>query len=255
MVIDMHVHIQPRNSDDDVLKFLDRMTELGIDMAVVHALGRTRDEVAESTRNIARVVEKHPDRLIGFGSVFPSDRNALELLDEQVNEMGLRGLKLHPLLQQFCPGDSYMSPLMDKCIELDIPTLFHTGGGYMRDGRLRDADPVLLDELAGRHPEAKIIIAHGHPFGPDPYIAARHPNVYLDTAMTFAQISRLIPNVGVEMLDWMNTDERLLFGSDAFPDHLDLFPYNLEPVRAMAISEETKAKVLGGNAARLLKLA
>lgn len=255
MVIDFHVHIQPRNSDGDVLKFLDTMSELGIDMAVVHALGRTREELDASTRNIARVVENHPDRLIGFGSVFPSDRDAIDKLHEQVTQMGLRGLKLHPLLQQFSPGDAYMSPLMEKCIELDVPALFHTGGGYMRDGRLRDADPVLLDELAGRHPAAKIIIAHGHPFGPDPYIAARHENVYLDTAMTFAQMSRLIPHVGAEMLAWMNTDERLLFGSDAFPDHLNLFTYNLDPVRAMEISEESKAKVLGGNAARLLNLA
>src|SRR5690606_20633008 len=106
-----------------------------------------------------------------------NDRDAVRDLEAQVNELGMKGLKLHPLLQQFSPVEAYMSPLVEKCIELDVPILFHTGGGYMRDGRLVDADAVRIDELASRHPQAKMIIAHGNPLGPDPYIAARHENV------------------------------------------------------------------------------
>jgi predicted TIM-barrel fold metal-dependent hydrolase len=255
MVIDFHVHIQPRSSDDDVLRFLDELTAHRIDMAVVHPLGRTEQELKESTENIVRLAEKHPDRLIPFGSVFPNTRGAADTFRTQVTELGVKGLKLHPLLQRFDPSESYMTPLVEVCIELDVPILVHTGGGYMSDGRLWDADAVRLDELAGRHPKAKIVIAHGNPFGPDPYIAARHPNVYLDTTITFAKFARLVPNIGPEMLDWMHTDERLLYGSDAFPDHTHYLSYNLDPILAMNVSEETRAKVLGGNAAKLLKLA
>ena len=255
MVIDFHVHIQPRSGEEDVQRFLDAMEENGIDRAVVHALGRTTAELEGTTANISRLVEKHPDKLIGFGSVFPTNRDAAAQLESQVMDMGMKGLKLHPLLQQFSPADTVMAPLMEKCRQLKIPVLFHTGPGYMRDGRLADADAVLIDELAKRYPEVSIIIAHGDPLGPDPYIAARNENVYLDTTIRFAQIARLMPNIGEEMLDWMKTDERLLYGSDAFPEHMGYFSYNLEPIRKMNISEESRAKILGGNAARLLGLA
>lgn len=254
MIIDFHVHIQPRSSDDDVLRFLDTLSSRDVDMAVVHPLGRTEQELTESTNNIVRLAEKHPERLIPFGSVFPNTRDAANAFRQQVTQQGVRGLKLHPLLQRFDPSETYMTPLVEVCIELDVPILIHTGGGYMPDGRLRDADAIRIDELAGRHPEAKLVIAHGNPFGPDPYIASRHPNVYLDTTITFAKFARLIPAIGPEMLDWMRTDERLLYGSDAFPEHIDYLAFNLDPILAMDVSEEARSKVLGGNAAKLLKL-
>lgn len=255
MVIDFHIHIQPRSTDDDVLRFLGNLSDQGIDMAVMHPLGRGKADLNESANNIFRLAEKHPDRLIPFGSVFPQDKEAAKDFRSQIQEGGAKGLKLHPLLQQFNPAETYMTPLVEVAIEFDVPILVHTGGGFMSDGRLTDADAVRIDELAQRHPEAKLVIAHGNPFGPDPYIAARHKNVYLDTTITFAKFARLIPTLGAELLDWMNTDEKLLYGSDAFPDHLAYLAYNIDPVRAMSVSEETKAKVMGGNAARLLKLA
>lgn len=255
MVIDFHTHIQPRSSDEEVLGFLQLLTDNGIDMAVVHPLGRTAPELAASTENIARLARKHPDRLIPFGSVFPQDRGAAAELRRQVAEFGIKGLKLHPLLQRFDPSETYMTPVVEACIEHDLPILVHTGGGFMPDGRMVDADPLRIDELASRHPAAKLVIAHGNPFGPDPYIAARHPNVYLDTTITFANFARLIPGLGRELLGWMGTDEKLLFGTDAFPDHIHYLSYNLDPVKAMDVPAESKAKILGGTAARLLKLA
>jgi predicted TIM-barrel fold metal-dependent hydrolase len=226
----------------------------GIDLSVVHALGRTKAELEDSTRNIARLVEKHPDKLAGFASVMPTDKDAVTDFEAYVTEFGFKGLKLHPPLQHFSPADPRLTPLVEKCIELDVPILFHTGGGFMRDGRLAFADPVLLDDLAIQHPQAKIIIAHGNPLGIDPYIAAKHENVYLDTTIAFAKIARLMPNIGPELLDWMNTDEKLIYGSDGFPDHLHYFKYNIEPVLSMPVSEESRAKILGGTAAKLLKL-
>ena len=251
MVIDFHTHIQPGT---DVPHFLSEMDKEGIQLSVVLALGQDQEELDASNRLIAALVEKHPSRLTGFASVTPTRKNAVKEFEELVRNHGFRGLKLHPPIQHFSIDDPRVSPLMEKCAELDLPVLFHTGGVFLREGIIRYGDPLLIDELAIRHPNTTMIIAHGNPFGPDPYIAGKHPNVYLDTTLTFAQIARLIPRIGPEMLDWMRSDEKVLYGSDANPNRTWRFKYNLDPIREMDVSEETRAKILGGTAMKLLKL-
>lgn len=251
MVIDFHTHIQPNT---DVDHFLAEMDAEGIQLSNVLALGQDQEELEASNRLIASLVEKHPDRLTGFASVTPTRKNAVRDFEGLVKNHGFRGLKLHPPIQHFSIDDPRVSPLMEKCAELDLPVLFHTGGVFLREGVIRFGDPLLIDELAIRHPDTVMIIAHGNPFGPDPYIAGKHPNVYLDTTLTFAQIARLIPRVGPEMLDWMRSDEKVLYGSDANPNRTWRFKYNLDPIRDMDVSEETRAKILGGTARKLLKL-
>src|SRR5262245_22985811 len=55
---------------------------------------------------VAGVVEKYPDRFIGFASVDPwKGQAALKELERAVKELGLRGLKLHPTSQAFFPND------------------------------------------------------------------------------------------------------------------------------------------------------
>lgn len=251
MVIDFHTHIQPGT---DVEHFLAEMDAEGIDLSVVLALGHDQAGLEESNRLIAGLMEKHPKRLVGFASVQPTREHAAQEFETLVRDFGFKGLKLHPPIQHFSIDDPRLSPLMEKCAELDLPVLFHTGGVFMREGVIRYGDPLLIDELAIRHPNTVMIIAHGHPFGPDPYIAGKHPNVYLDTTLTFAQIARLIPAVGPEMLSWMRSDDKVLYGSDANPNRTWRFKYNLDPIRTMAVSDETKAKILGGTAMKLLKL-
>ncbi len=251
MVIDFHTHIQPRT---DVDHFLAEMDKEGIQLSVVLALGQDQEELEESNRLIASLVEKHPSRLAGFASVTPTRKNAVKDFEELVRNHGFRGLKLHPPIQHFSIDDPRVSPLMEKCAELDLPVLFHTGGVFLREGVIKFGDPLLIDELAIRHPNTTMIIAHGNPFGPDPYIAGKHPNVYLDTTLTFAQVARLIPRIGPEMLDWMRSDDKILYGSDANPNRTWRFKYNLDPIREMDVSEESRAKILGGTARKLLKL-
>jgi len=251
MVIDFHTHIQP---DTDVEHFLAEMEKEGIDKSVVLALGHDQADLEESNALIAGLLGQHNGRLLGFCSVQPTRESASRELEELVTQFGFSGLKLHPPIQHFSIDDPRVSPVMEKCAELDIPVLFHTGGVFLREAVIRFGDPLLIDELAIRHPETKMVIAHGNPFGPDPYIAGKHPNVYLDTNPTFAQIARLIPKIGTEMLEWMRSDEKVLYGSDANPNRTWRFKYNLDPIRQMEVSDETRAKILGGTARKLLKL-
>lgn len=53
----------------------------------------------------------------------------------------------------------------------------------------------------------------------------------------------------------MRSDDKLLYGSDGNATQVERFAQNIDPIRAMQISDEARAKILGGTAARLLKLA
>jgi predicted TIM-barrel fold metal-dependent hydrolase len=48
-------------------------------------------------------------------------------LERSVKELGMRALKLHPIHQAFHPNDTRFYPLYEKCVELNIPALFHLG--------------------------------------------------------------------------------------------------------------------------------
>ena len=99
---------------------------------------------------VANVVKKYPDQFIGFASVDPwKEAEAVQELERAVKDLGLRGLKLHPISQAFFPNDQRFYPLWEKCVELDIPALFP----YRPDRRWRG-------NSRRRGPQAQILTAY-----------------------------------------------------------------------------------------------
>ena len=269
-VIDFHIHIaQPEHYHpwviewmqtlvkEDFLEYLRRhlspeglreiLRESGVDYAVVLAevspitTGVTTNEyVAEFCRG--------SDRLIPFANINPFTvaRPAQEL-ERCVKELGFRGLKLYPTYQYFYPNDPLLYPVYAKAQELGIPVMFHTGSSVFRGSRLKYGDPLYLDDVAVDFPDLVIVQAHsGRGFWYDraAFLARLHPNVYME-------VSGLPPH---KLLDYFPELERLadkvIFGSD-WPG-VPGIKANIEAIRALPISEEAKAKILGENAARIL---
>jgi len=87
------------------------------------------------------------------------------------------------------------------------------------------ADPTLIDEVASRYPDLRIVIAHmGHPWVLDTVVVVRkYPNVYTDVSMLHPRPWQLYNalRAAVEYRVW----PKLLFGSD--------FPFST-PVRTAA---------------------
>ena len=205
---------------------------------------------------IADAVRRHPDVFIGFAAVDPwKGTLAVAELERAVRELGLRGLKLHPGVQQFFPDDPRFRPLWQACVSLGIPVLIHTGmmaagagtpGGGGR--KLKYTRPIPhLDDLAAAFPELTIIAAHpSWPWQEEMLSVARHKaNVYLDLS---GWSPRYFP---AELVQQANTllQDRCLFGSD--------YPY-ITPERWLAdfarapFKDEVRPKLLHANARRLL---
>ena len=88
----------------------------------------TTGEIPDSNDYISSVVKKYPDVFIAFAAIDPwKGIEAVEELERSVLELGLKGLKLHPVQQAFFPNDEKIYPLYEKCSELSVPVLFHTG--------------------------------------------------------------------------------------------------------------------------------
>jgi len=145
------------------------------------------------------------------------------------------GVKLHPLLDSYHPNDPIVHPVMRAAIEADAPVLFHTGHPIF-------TLPWSIEEVAVEFPEAKVVFGHmGH--GNVVYvnaaidIAARRPNVYLETSgmPMHTKILEAVERVGAE---------RVLYGSDA-PFHHPAV--EMLKVRLSGLAPELAERVLGAN--------
>ena len=76
---------------------------------------------------VAGIVKRHPKRFAFFASVDPWKPTAIQELERAVTELGARGAKFHPSMQDFYPSDDRHFKLWEKAAELKIPCLFHTG--------------------------------------------------------------------------------------------------------------------------------
>ncbi len=192
------------------------MDEAGVDKAVIVAVD------AETTFNfktpnelVAQAVRQYPDRLIGFAGVDPRKGVlALEGLEYAVKELGLKGLKFIPHLNEVRTNDALFYPIYELAQDLDIPILFHTGTQYHARTRLRYCNPLDLDDVAVDFPHLKIVAAHfGWPWVGDAIaLAMRHENLYLNIA---GWAPKHYPDL---LVKYMNgpLSGKVLFGSD-FP--------------------------------------
>ena len=230
---------------------IEKIIVLGWDAETGSHLPRVPNEL------VASYVAHCPERMIGFASVDPlKGPAAIQELEHSVKDLNLRGLKLHPIAQGFYPHENKYYELYEKCVELDIPIIFHTGttawGVGLEGGggaKIDYARPIYLDSLAADFPKLRIIMAHqAFPWVPEQLAIATHKsNVYIDLSgwsprrfdpMLVKYMRKLLP-------------EKFLFGTD--------YPF-LKPDKWLAafnelgLDEKVKMQILRDNAVKLLRL-
>ena len=146
----------PRLSNDDVLAWAAKNADIAIPFISINP-HRGAEGVAEARR------------LIATGQV--------------------RGLKLHPPIQEFFPNDRLAYPLYEVFAEAKLPVLFHTGHSGIGTGmpggggiRLKYGHPMPIDDVAVDFPDMPIIMAHpSFPWQDEAISVCLHkPQVYID---------------------------------------------------------------------------
>jgi predicted TIM-barrel fold metal-dependent hydrolase len=186
------------------------------DKAVVFAIDAPFSGIRESQEAVAAFVEQHPDCFIGWCSVDPNDLDCVDRLEDYVTRLGLRGIKLGPIYQNFDPSDPKHLPLFKKAEALDIPIIWHQGTSFVREGPLKYSNPILLEDIAIACPDLRMIISHmGHPWEAECVVLIReHSNLYADTSALHYRPWRHY-QAFITAIEHIN-EHKLIFGSD-FP--------------------------------------
>ncbi len=233
MIIDVHSHAwrYPHDFGDDFVAQA-RRAKAGGDVDLTVRYEDYRRAATDGTRTIvfggkarlsglwvddryvSEYVAAHPDTLIGYLSVDPTQDGWQDEMRAGHRELGLRGVKLMPMYAGFRPDDERLDPLWRYASQHDLPVLLHTGTTFVSQAPLECTLPRHLDSVATRFPQVKIIMAHlGHPYeGECVAVIRKHPNVYADISalhyrpFQFYHSLMLVQEYGV----W----HKVLFGTD-----------------------------------------
>lgn len=166
--------------------------------------------------HVAEYVARDPARLLGFLSVDPTQDGWERELRAGHEELGLRGVKLLPMYAGFSPDDERLEPLWRYAREHALPVLLHMGTTFIAQAPLRFTLPRLIEPVALKFPEVKIILAHlGHPYEGECIVTIRkHENVFADLSALHYRPFQLYQSLMLaqEYGVW----HKLLFGTD-FP--------------------------------------
>ncbi|MBM2828612.1 MAG: bamU [Actinobacteria bacterium] len=189
-------------------------------------------------------------RLIPFCDVNPHVYNDPGgELRRRVEVDGFRGVKLYPTYQHYYLNDQRMYPLYQAARDLEVPVLIHTGSSVFRGSRMKYGDPLHLDDVAVDFPGLNLVMAHaGRGFWYDRafFLSKLHPNVHME-------ISGLPPSKLMTYFPELDRiTDKVIFGSD-WPG-VPTIRRNMDAIMELPLSAEGIDNILGGNAARLLRL-
>ncbi|MEX1228780.1 MAG: amidohydrolase family protein [Planctomycetaceae bacterium] len=165
---------------------------------------------------VAKFAKEHSDRFQGWCSVDPNDPDCVAQLRYYVNDLGLKGLKISPIYQNWNPQDPRHLPLFREAEKLDIPINIHQGTSFVRPGPLKYSNPIALEDIAIACPGLRIIISHmGHPWETECIVFIRkHPNLYANVSALHYRPWRHW-QAFITALEY-GVEHKLIFGSD-FP--------------------------------------
>lgn len=263
-VIDVHTHAFPdflaekaiqtlRGSYDNVHKIytdgtvgglLRSMDNAGVDIAVIASIATAEKQML----NIIKwSTEIRSERIIPFASVHPYSPEAVPMVT-RIAEAGLKGIKLHPLYQDFMPLDPRAIAVYEAMASHNLVALFHSGddSAYPNDYRCIPHEMVKIKQ---RVPGLKMILGHlgGYRQAADFIEHGAGSGVYIDTSLPVSA------EVGLEQFRKIINDNRgkAMFASDCpWADQ----KATLELVKAAISDKKLLEDVLWNNAAKLLGL-
>ncbi|RGB69958.1 MULTISPECIES: amidohydrolase family protein [Oscillospiraceae] len=235
-----------------------QMDAFGVDKLVLLPLDLTTTMGGWVCTNeeIKTLVDLAPERFIGFASVDPRRKDAPEVLEHAFKNLGLCGLKLNPCKQAFFPADPMMDPIYKLCQKYNKPIMFHAGMSWEPNCLMKYGHPLNFEEVAQRYPEVRMCMAHfGWPWAVETAaLILKYPNLYTDTAALYmdspeAFMDQIFNRTWGPLWFEHNFADKVMFGSNNPRFRSARIKRGLDSIE---MREETREKLLGGNALRFL---
>ncbi len=261
-VIDAHCHIYPEkiaaravggtdafygvvSVHDGTVAQLLTTTAAGVDRFIVQSVATTPHQVKSINEFIAAEVAASDGRLVGLGTLHP-DSEDIDGDIRHLQELGLRGVKLHPDIQNFRIDDYRNLKIYERCEEAGLPILMHTG-----DNRYDNSNPNRLLPILEIYTGLTVIGAHFGGYSIWDEAAeklAGTPNLYVDCSSAFGFIRDR--DKARDLIRAYGAD-RVLFGTD--------YPMwdaasELDFLMSLDLTDDEYRGILGENAMRVFNL-
>ncbi len=226
--------------------FFQEMEQAGITKVV--AVGRIRPTFEIPNDDIAKVVNRYPDKIIGIGGIDPYNQyhQAVAETERCIKELKLKGVCIEPggNRRPMYWNDPKLYPIYQKCVDLKVPIFFTTGP---RQGVTLDHErPVHIEQVAVDFPDLNIVCAHAcWPYVDEMIgVAYRRPNIFVspDKYALFPGGELYIKAADLYM------QNQFLFGS-AYP--YEPLKESVEYLKKAPVKKEVLNKMLYENAAKL----
>ena len=229
---------------------------------------------------IGQVVDKFPDRFVGFGSVPLQNVADAVTIAEEAKNMGLKGLEIGDAVGDKPLDDSSFEPFFEAAQKLDMLLFVHPlEGGVDADDPLMPVlgnvlqftfrttlmiERMILKGMFEKYPNLRLCLSHGGgllafniwrldhsyslrsdlkkviPDKPSEYLK----KLYFDSIVhSVAALQFLVQVVGAD---------RVVVGTD-YPMAMGDFE-SVRKVKQLDLADDQREKILGGNAARALNL-
>lgn len=232
MLVDVHTHFfrYPEHFTADFRDQARRARTIEVDLTVrweeYHATAKPCDKTIVfggkaklsglwvPDADVAAYARQHPDKLIPFLSVDPTQPGWQEELIQGHQDLKMKGVKLLSMYAGFKPNQPELNYLWEYATRHRLPVLLHTGTTFVDRAPLECTLPRLLDDVAIRYPSVKVILAHlSHPYEGECVATIRkHPNVYADCSALHYRPFQLYHSL--MLVQEYGVWDKLLFGTD-----------------------------------------
>jgi predicted TIM-barrel fold metal-dependent hydrolase len=187
--------------------------------------------------------------------VDPKRKDALDVLKKAVEDMGMRGLKFHPPLQDFYPNDEKFFHLYQAAVDWKIPVVFHVGTTPFGSlSKLSQANPLLIDDVAVTFPELRIVLTHlGTLWHNEAFmVVEKNPCVFIDTAAYLYEIEHLLTADLIARIG----ENKIIFGTDYPMPSPPLRVHNMidfvGAIERLATTDQVKEKIFSLNFKKMI---
>ena len=265
MLIDCHTHVNcydeanPRTLEQTAAALFAEMAENKVDHAVV----LSSYTVTPLRPHVDEIIDPGGDPRItlveGLRWRGDAERTDLFRMEERIRDGHVKGIKLYPGYDHYAINDPSLESVFRIAAKYDVPVMIHTGDTYARTAKVRQAHPLLVDDVAVDYPDVKFVMCHlGNPWFQDAAeVLYKNDNVYADiSGLTLGEFTyefeRYVAMRVKEMITYMgDPGQQLMYGSDwplvQMPSYLRFFD-------GLALTPEQHEAVAGRTAAGLFRI-